>query len=108
MIKFHGKMIRTLKRLNERIRPLQMAAFRTVLIDPLPGEEENVHLAARLLAGTVVQPGKYSPKYHHWALLKAEGLRKVPFISVPNLVKTLGVVFEKLHLLSIMLLFSAI
>jgi len=35
-----------------------LAAYRTVLRDPLPGEEYNVHLAARLLAGTVVQPGQ--------------------------------------------------
>ncbi|HEX3011515.1 MAG TPA: hypothetical protein VHQ70_05670, partial [Syntrophomonadaceae bacterium] len=38
--------------------PVQMAAFRTVLRDPLPGEEQNVHLAARLLAGIVVKPGQ--------------------------------------------------
>ncbi|MEN6461389.1 MAG: VanW family protein [Syntrophomonas sp.] len=38
--------------------PVQMAAFRTVLRDPLPGEEQNVHLAARLLTGTVLQPGQ--------------------------------------------------
>lgn len=35
-----------------------MAAFCTVLRDPLPGEEQNVHLGARLLAGTVVMPGE--------------------------------------------------
>lgn len=38
--------------------PVLLAAYRTVLRDPLPGEEYNVHLAARLLAGTVVQPGQ--------------------------------------------------
>lgn len=37
---------------------VRMAAYRTVLRDPLPGEEQNVHLAARLLAGTVLQPGQ--------------------------------------------------
>lgn len=35
-----------------------LAGYRTVLPDPLPGEEENVHLAASYLAGKVVQPGQ--------------------------------------------------
>lgn len=38
--------------------PVQLAAFCTVLHDPLPGEEHNVHRAAEILAGTVVKPGK--------------------------------------------------
>lgn len=38
--------------------PVLMAAYRTVLRDPLPGEEQNVHLAARMLAGTILQPGQ--------------------------------------------------
>lgn len=37
---------------------LLMAAYRTVLPDPLPGEEYNVHLAAKLLAGTVLAPNQ--------------------------------------------------
>lgn len=37
---------------------IRMAAFQTTLPDPLPGEEANVALAARLLAGAVVPPGK--------------------------------------------------
>lgn len=35
-----------------------MAAFRTVLKDPLPGEEENVHLGAKKISGTVLKPGE--------------------------------------------------
>jgi vancomycin resistance protein YoaR len=35
-----------------------MAAYKTVLRDPLPGEEANVHLAARYICGSVVPPGK--------------------------------------------------
>ncbi len=35
---------------------LRMAAYRTVLPDPLPGEEYNVHLAAKMLCGTVIEP----------------------------------------------------
>ncbi|MGE5379910.1 MAG: VanW family protein [Methylocystaceae bacterium] len=35
-----------------------MASFCTVLKDPLPGEESNVHLGAQYLKGTVVAPGE--------------------------------------------------
>lgn len=35
-----------------------LGGYRTVLHDPLPGEEENVHLAARLLSGKSVAPGE--------------------------------------------------
>lgn len=38
--------------------PVLMAAYKTVLKDPLPGEEYNVHLAARYICGTVLAPGK--------------------------------------------------
>lgn len=35
-----------------------LGGYRTVLKDPLPGEEYNVHLAAALLAGAVIKPGE--------------------------------------------------
>ncbi len=35
-----------------------MAAYRTVLKDPLPGEEDNVHLAAKMLRGILVKQGQ--------------------------------------------------
>ncbi len=38
--------------------PFLMAAYKTVLHDPLPGEEYNVHLAADYISGTVVKPGE--------------------------------------------------
>lgn len=38
--------------------PVLMAAYKTVLRDPLPGEEENVHLGASLLKGCIVGPGR--------------------------------------------------
>lgn len=38
--------------------PIRMAAFQTTLPDPLPGEEYNVGLAAKMLTGTVVQAGQ--------------------------------------------------
>lgn len=36
--------------------PILMGAYKTVLKDPLPGEEENVHLAARYISGSVLTP----------------------------------------------------
>jgi vancomycin resistance protein VanW len=69
----------------------QMAAFRTVLIDPLPGEEENVHLAARLLAGTVVQPGKvFSQNTTIGPYSKARGFQEGPLYIGTKLGKTIG------------------
>lgn len=38
--------------------PVLMAAYKTVLHDPLPGEESNVHTAARYVAGTVIEPNQ--------------------------------------------------
>jgi hypothetical protein len=38
--------------------PILMGAYKTVLPDPLPGEESNVHLAARYICGTVLEPNK--------------------------------------------------
>ncbi|SHH91302.1 VanW like protein [Sporobacter termitidis DSM 10068] len=35
-----------------------LAAYKTVLRDPLPGEEGNVHLAARYIRGALVPPGE--------------------------------------------------
>lgn len=35
-----------------------LAGYKTVLKDPLPGEEENVHLAADYICGTVLAPGE--------------------------------------------------
>lgn len=38
--------------------PVLIAAYKTVLSDPLPGEEDNVHLGASLLKGSIVYPGQ--------------------------------------------------
>lgn len=38
--------------------PRLIAAYKTVLRDPLPGEEFNVHLAARYISGNVVAPNQ--------------------------------------------------
>lgn len=69
----------------------QMAAFRTVLQDPLPGEEENVHLAARLLTGTVVQPGMiFSQNNAIGPYSKARGFQEGPLYIGTRLSKTIG------------------
>jgi len=47
-----------LKAQKENNALTMMAAYRTVLPDPLPGEESNVHLGARYLRGTVLKPGE--------------------------------------------------
>jgi vancomycin resistance protein VanW len=51
-----------LKAQKENHTPVMMAAYRTVLPDPLPGEEANVHLGASYLRGTVVKPGRFFPR----------------------------------------------
>lgn len=43
---------------NESNTPILMAAFCTVLINPLPGEEYNVALAAKKICGQVVKPSE--------------------------------------------------
>lgn len=69
----------------------QLAAFRTVLIDPLPGEEENVHLAARMLAGTVVQPGAvFSQNTSIGPYTKKRGFQEGPVYIGGTLSKTTG------------------
>ncbi len=68
-----------------------MAAYRTVLKDPLPGEEYNVHLAASLLCGTVVKPGEiFSQNQKIGPYTKARGFKEGPTYSGANLIKTTG------------------
>ena len=59
--------------------PILMGAFRTILLDPLPGEEYNVHLAARTLSGTVIQPGEtFSQNQRIGPYTKARGYQEGP------------------------------
>ncbi|MGE5653631.1 MAG: VanW family protein [Bacillota bacterium] len=68
-----------------------MAAYRTVLKDPLPGEEYNVHLAARFLSGTLVKPGEiFSQNRRVGPYSRARGFREGPTYSGANLIKTTG------------------
>ena len=68
-----------------------MAAYRTVLRDPLPGEEYNVHLAARLLAGSVVKPGQiFSQNQKIGPYTESRGFRKGPTYNGSVLTTTVG------------------
>lgn len=82
------------KFLNSQIQngtPVMMAAYHTVLHDPLPGEEENVHLAARLLAGTVVKPGEtFSQNNKVGPYVESKGFKKGPTYIGTRLTTTIG------------------
>lgn len=70
---------------------VMMAAYRTVLHDPLPGEENNVHLGARLLAGKVVQPGEiFSQNNAIGPYSSARGFQKGPVYLGSQLSTTIG------------------
>ncbi len=68
-----------------------MAAYRTVLRDPLPGEEENVHKAAALLCGTVVTPQKiFSQNNQIGPYTTSKGFKKGPTYLGTKLTTTIG------------------
>lgn len=68
-----------------------MAAFRTVLRDPLPGEEYNVHLAADMLAGLVVKPGHvFSQNGAIGPYTTERGFQKGPTYIGARLTTTIG------------------
>jgi vancomycin resistance protein YoaR len=70
---------------------VRMAAYRTVLRDPLPGEEQNVHLAARLLTGTVLQPGQvFSQNRTIGPYTSARGFQIGPVYSGAQVKTTVG------------------
>ncbi|MEN6462164.1 MAG: VanW family protein, partial [Syntrophomonas sp.] len=76
---------------EENGTPVLMAAYRTVLRDPLPGEENNVHLAARLLTGTVVKPGQtFSQNNTVGPYSQAKGFQKGPVYIGSQLSTTIG------------------
>jgi len=71
--------------------PVLMAAYCTVLRDPLPGEESNVHLAASLLAGTVVESGQvFSLNGGIGPYNESKGFKEGPMYMGQTLVKTIG------------------
>ena len=68
-----------------------MAAYRTVLRDPLPGEEDNVHLAARMLRGIVIQPGQiFSQNTSIGPYTMERGFQKGPTYIGTRLTTTIG------------------
>ncbi|MCR4434324.1 MAG: VanW family protein [Clostridiales bacterium] len=68
-----------------------MGAYRTVLRDPLPGEEYNVHLAAERLAGMVVKPGEiFSQNASLGPYTEGRGYRKGPTYMGTRLTTTVG------------------
>lgn len=71
--------------------PVFMAAYRTVLRDPLPGEEDNVHLAAQMLCGIVIKPGGiFSQNASIGPYTQARGFQKGPTYIGNSLTTTIG------------------
>lgn len=71
--------------------PILMAAYCAVLKDPLPGEEYNVHLAARMLAGKVICPGDiFSQNQQIGPYTTEKGFQKGPTYIGSQLATTIG------------------
>ncbi|KNY26245.1 VanW family protein [Pseudobacteroides cellulosolvens] len=71
--------------------PVLMGAYRTVLRDPLPGEEFNVHLAARMLCGIVLEPGQiFSQNGTVGPYTEERGFQKGPTYIGSKLTTTIG------------------
>jgi vancomycin resistance protein YoaR len=80
-----------LKAQRENETNVLMAAYCTVLKDPLPGEEYNVHLAASSLAGTVVLPEQvFSQNNTIGPYIEGKGYRKGPTYIGANVTTTVG------------------
>lgn len=70
---------------------VMLGGYRTVLKDPLPGEEYNVHLAADMLAGTVVRPGEvFSQNSAIGPYTENRGFREGPTYIGTMLTTTVG------------------
>jgi len=68
-----------------------MGAYCSVLLDPLPGEEYNVKLAADALRGKVVEPGEvFSQNQSLGPYTKSRGYREGASYSGGNIVQTEG------------------
>ena len=71
--------------------PRVLAAYRATLTDPLPGEDYNIGLAARRVAGTVVLPGKvYSQNRTIGPYTKERGYRPGPTYKGTSMITTVG------------------
>lgn len=68
-----------------------MAAYRTVLVDPLPGEEFNVHLAAKMLSGKIIESGEvFSQNREIGPYDESKGFREGPTYFGSQLATTVG------------------
>lgn len=68
-----------------------MAAYCTVLEDPLPGEEENVNQAANMLKGIVIMPGcEFSQNRLIGPYTAYNGYKKGPTYAGTKLITTIG------------------
>ena len=80
-----------LKAQNENGANVLMGAFCSVLIDPLPGEEYNVNLAAKSIRGIVVKKGEiFSQNKFIGPYTESRGYKKGASYSGPNIVQTEG------------------
>ncbi|MEG6572454.1 VanW family protein [[Clostridium] cellulosi] len=71
--------------------PILMAAYKTVLHDPLPGEEFNVHLAAKYICGCVVEPNKvFSQNNTAGPYTKERGYQSGPTYKGTEVSETVG------------------
>jgi len=71
--------------------PILMGGYRTVLKDPLPGEELNVHLAAKMLSGTIIMPGQvFSQNKTIGPYTEEKGFKKGPTYIGSKLSTTIG------------------
>ncbi len=68
-----------------------LGGYKTVLRDPLPGEEYNVHLAASLLAGIVIKPGEvFSQNSAIGPYTEEKGFEKGPTYIGTTITTTIG------------------
>lgn len=80
-----------LKLCTEHNARFRMAAFMTILPDPLPGEEYNVAKAAELLAGTIVKPGEvFSMNARLGPYTKDRGFKEGPTYNGTDVITTIG------------------
>ncbi len=80
-----------LKAQEEYNTPVLMAAFCSVLVDPLPGEEHNVRTAASSVKGILVPPNSiFSQNQQIGPYTKERGYQIGTSFAGPNLVKTEG------------------
>lgn len=70
---------------------IMMSAYCAVLNDPLPGEEENVHVGAKLLCGTLVESSKvFSQNKTIGPYIQSKGYKGGPTYVGSNLTETIG------------------